>query len=125
MSKVKINSYLNNKTLNEVYTTNLIGIKNNNKIIYKENNVNVAICVNENELFIERKNHEYHLTLHLSNKVNTKGTYNIKGIGEITLHIETKSLFLENDEIKTKYIIDFGNNEITEFEFSLKMEELK
>ena len=57
--------------------------------------------------------------------IYTKGNYNINGIGEITLHIETKTLFLEKDEIKTKYIIDFGGNEITEFEFLLKMEELK
>lgn len=125
MSKVKIKSHLHNKSLNEVYITDIIGIRNNNKIIYKEDNVNVVISVNNNELFIERKCQEYNLTLHLSNKSNTKGIYNINGIGEITLHIETKSLFLDDNEIKTKYIIDFGGNEITEFEFSLKMEELK
>ena len=37
MSKVKIKSYLHNKTLNEVYTNDVIGIKNHDKIIYKEN----------------------------------------------------------------------------------------
>ena len=125
MSKVKIKSHLHNKTLNEVYTNDVIGIKNHDKIIYKEESVNVVICVKENELFIERKHQDYNLTLHLSNKNVTKGNYNINGIGKITLHIETKSLFLEKNEIKTKYIIDFGGNEITEFEFSLKMEELK
>ena len=125
MSKVKIKSHLHNKTLNEVYTNDVIGIKNHDKIIYKEDNVNVVIIINENELFIERKCQEYHLTLNLSNKCDTKGIYNINGIGEITLQIETKSLFLDDNEIKTKYIIDFGGNEITEFEFSLKMEVLK
>lgn len=125
MSKVKIKSYLHNKSLNEVYTNEVIGIKNHNKIIYKDESVNVVIFVKENELFIERKCQDYHITLHLSNKSNTKGTYNIKGVGEITLHIETKTLFLENNEIKVSYIIDFGNNEVTEFNFLLKMEELK
>lgn len=125
MSKVKIESHLHNKSLNEVYTNDVIGLKNHNKIIYKEESANVVISVNINELFIERKCQDYILTLHLSNENITKGIYNIKGIGEITLHIETKSLFLEKNEIKTNYIIDFGNNEITEFEFSLKMEELK
>ena len=125
MSKVKIKSYLHNKYLNEVYTNDIIGIKNYNKIIYKEESVNVVICVKKNELFIERKHQDYNLTLHLSNENITKGNYNINGIGEITLHIETKSLFLDDNEIKTKYIIDFGGNEITEFEFLLKMEELK
>ena len=125
MSKVKIKSHLHNKTLNEVYTNDVIGIKNHDKILYKEESVNVVICVKEIELFIERKHQDYNLTLHLSNENITKGNYNINGIGKITLHIETKSLFLEKNEIKTKYIIDFGGNEITEFEFSLKMEELK
>lgn len=125
MSKVKIKSHLHNKSLNEVYTNEVIGIKNHNKIIYKDESVNVVISVKENELFIERKCQYYHITLHLSNENITKGNYNINGIGKITLHIETKTLFIENNEIKTKYIIDFGNNEITEFDFLLKMEELK
>ena len=125
MSKVKIKSHLHNKSLNEVYTNEVIGIKNHNKIIYKDGAVNVVISVKGNELFIERKCQDYHITLHLSNENITKGNYNINGVGEITLHIETKTLFLENNEIKVSYIIDFGNNEVTEFDFLLKMEELK
>ena len=108
-----------------MYTNEVIGIKNHNKIMYKDESVNVVISVKGNELFIERKCQDYHITLHLSNENVTKGNYNIKGVGKITLQIETKTLFLENNEIKASYIIDFGNNEVTEFDFLLKMEELK
>lgn len=125
MSKVKIKSTLQNLTSNEVYSTDTIGIKIDNKIKFKDNEINVVICVNEESVMIERKCKEYHLTLHLSQNNITKGTYNIYNLGIIDLDITTNKLIINENKIETNYILDFRNNEKTEFKFLIELEELE
>jgi len=125
MSKVKIKSTLQNLTSNEVYSTDTIGIKIDDKIKFKDNEINVVICVNEESVMIERKCKEYHLTLHVSQNNMTKGTYNIYNLGIIDLDITTNKLIINENKIETNYILDFGNNEKTEFEFLIELEELE
>lgn len=124
MSKVKIKSILHNRTSQEVYNIDTIGIKIDNKIKYKDNEINVVICVNEDDIIIERKCKEYFLTLHLSQGNITKGTYNIYSLGIINLNITTIKLIINENKVETNYILDFGNKEKQEFEFSLEVEEL-
>lgn len=125
MSKVKIKSTLQNLTSNEVYSTDTIGIKIDDKIKFKDNEINVIICVNEESIMIERKCKEYHLTLHLSQNNMTKGTYNIYNLGIIDLDITTNKLIINENKIETNYILDFGNNEKIEFKFLIELEELE
>jgi len=125
MSKVKIKSTLQNLTSNEVYSTDTIGIKIDDKIKFKDNEINVVICVNEESVMIERKCKEYHLTLHVSQNNMTKGTYNIYNLGIIDLDITTNKLIINENKIETNYILDFRNNEKTEFEFLIELEELE
>ena len=124
MSKVKIKSILHNKSSKEVYNIDTIGIKTDNKIKYKDNEINLVICVNKAEIMIERKCKEYSLILHLSQNNMTKGTYNIYNLGIIDLDITTNKLIINENKAEINYILDFGNEEKTEFEFSLEVEEL-
>lgn len=124
MSKVRIKSILHDKSSKEVYNVDIIGIKIDNKIKYKDNEINVVICVNEDSMIIERKCKEYHLTLHLSQNNMTKGTYEIYALGTIDLNITTNKLMINENKVEANYILDFGNNEKTEFEFLIELEEL-
>lgn len=125
MSKVKIKSHLHNITSKEMYSVDEIGIKIDNKIKYIDNEINVVICVNAEEVTIDRKCKEYHLTLHLSLDNMTKGTYEIYSLGTIDLDITTNKLIISENRVETNYILDFGNNEKNEFEFLIEVEELK
>ena len=125
MSKVKINSSLHNLSSKEVYSTDTIGIKIDNKIKYQDNEINVVICVNEEYVVIGRKCKDYNLTLHLSQNNVTKGTYEIYSLGIIDLKITTNKFVISENKMKMNYILDFGNNEKQEFEFILEWEELK
>jgi len=125
MSKVKIKSTLQSLTSNEVYSIDTIGIKIDNKIKYNDNEINVIICLNEDEIIVERKCKEYHLTLHLSLNNITKGTYDIYNLGIIALEITTNKIIISEKKLEADYILDFGNNEKAEFNFTLELEELK
>jgi len=125
MSKVKIKSTLHDKSSNEVYSTDTIGIKADDKIKYQDNEINVVICVNDSGVVIDRKCKEYHLTLHLSQNNVTKGTYEIYSLGIIDLDITTNKLIINENKIEMNYILDFGNNEKNQFEFLVDLEELK
>ena len=125
MSKVKINSSLHNSTSKEVYSTDTFGIKVDNKIKYQDNEINVVICVNEEDIVIDRKCKDYQLILHLSQNNMTKGTYEIYSLGTIDLSITTNKLVISENKMEINYILDFRNNEKTEFEFVLEWEELK
>lgn len=124
MSKVKIKSHLHNLSSSEVYSSDVIGIKLDNKIKYIDNEINVIICVNENDIILERRCKEYHLTLHLSLNSITKGRYEIYSLGTIDLDIKTNKLKINANKIEINYILDFGNEE-NEFEYLVEMEELK
>lgn len=124
MSKAKIKGSLHNYTSKEVYKVDTIGIKVDNKIKYQDNEINVVICVNEEDIVIDRKCKDYQLTLHVSQNNMTKGTYEIYSIGIIDLDITTNKLVISENKMEINYILDFGNNEKTEFEFILEWEEL-
>lgn len=124
MSKVKIKATLQNLSSKEEYKLDTIGIKTANKIKYQDNEINVVICLSEEEISIERKCQEYRLTLHLSLNNMTRGTYEIYSLGIMNLEITTNKLMISENEVQTNYIIDFGNEEKIEFEFLLEMEEL-
>ena len=55
----------------------------------------------------------------------TKGTYEIYSLGTIDLSITTNKLVISENKMEINYILDFRNNEKTEFEFVLEWEELK
>lgn len=124
MSRIKIKATLQNLSSDEVYSIDIIGIKIDDKIKYIDNEINVILCIKEDEFIIERKCKEYHLTLHLSLNNMTKGNYEIYSLGIIDLDITTNKLIINENKIETNYILDFGNNEKSEFEFIIELEEL-
>ena len=125
MSKIKIKVSLHNSLAKELYKVDTIGIKVDNKIKYQDNEINVVICVNEEDIVIERKCKDYGLILHLSQNNMTKGTYEIYSLGTIDLNITTNKFVISENKMEMNYILDFGNNEKNQFEFLVDLEELK
>ncbi len=121
----KVNIKLKNKTDNQILESKFIGIKTDNKIKYKDNNITSVIEINNNELNLERKCDDYTISLHLSLDKITKGYYNINNIGLVNLNIETNKLLIKSNEIETEYTLIFDNNEKQVIEFILELEEIK
>jgi hypothetical protein len=91
MAKVKINYELISNEDN--IKINSIGIKNNNKIILKEENITFVIENKIDSISLIRKNNEYELALNLKEN-DSDGYYNIFLVGKIDL----KPVLLKKEE---------------------------
>lgn len=93
------------------------GIKTNNIIKYKENELNVIITISKDKLNIKRSGRDYEINLNLELSKDTISTYSFVG-GEKTFNLNTNTSILEitDDKIITKYNLE-GN----EFEFYLEV----
>ena len=125
MSKIKIKTILTNKTENQVYQNELIGIKSDNKIKYQDGGVNSIITIYEDILNIERKSNDYLINLPIDLKNITQGIYDIYSLGKINLDIQTTKLEIGNNKIKINYVLIFGKEEKIKMEFYLEWEEIK
>ena len=94
------------------------GIKNNNKIIYKENNVTVTILILNNKIEMNRSCNEYKINLVFEELKKTISTYQVFGMSK-TFDLETKTnmLIIEDNKIELNYNLE-GNN----FKYSLVWE---
>jgi len=125
MSKIKIKTILTNKTENQVYQNELIGIKSDNKIKYQDGGVNSIITIYEDILNIERKSNDYLIKLPIDLKNITQGIYDIYSLGKINLDIQTTKLEIGNNKIKVNYVLIFDKEEKIKMEFYLEWEEIK
>lgn len=125
MSKIKIKTILTNKTENQVYQNELIGIKSDNKIKYQDGGVNSIITIYEDILNIERKSNDYLINLPIDLKNITQGIYDIYSLGKINLDIQTTKLEIGNNKIKVNYVLIFSKEEKIKMEFYLEWEEIK
>ena len=95
------------------------GIKTNNKIVYKENNITVTILVFNNKIEMNRTCNEYKINLIFEKGKKTISKYNVFGMPkEFLLETKTKRLDITDSEIILDYDLE-GNN----FKYRLKMEE--
>lgn len=115
----KINLRLKLKSEEENLDLNIKGIKNNNKVIYKENNVNVTLIINKNTIEMNRSCNEYNINLVFEKDKTTMSTYKVFGASkEFLLETKTNKLQISNKKITIDYDLE-GNI----FNFSLDMEE--
>ena len=96
------------------------GIKTNNKIVYKENNITVTILIFDNKIEMNRICNEYKINLIFEKGKNSISKYNVFGMPkEFLLETKTKKLEITDKEINIKYNLE-GNN----FSYHLEMEDV-
>lgn len=96
------------------------GIRTNNKIVYKENDITVTLLIFDNKIEMNRVCSEYKINLIFENNKTTVSTYQVFGASKVfDLETKTKTLFISNNNIKIVYELE-GNK----FSYNLDMEEL-
>lgn len=93
------------------------GIKKNNKITYKENNILVSIHIFKNKIKINRKCNEYEINLLIEDKKDTISTYSVfGGVKIFELETKTKKLIITDEKLVAEYNLE-GND----FKFTLEV----
>ena len=86
------------------------GIKNNNKIIYKENNITVTILIFNNKIEMNRSCNEYKINLVFQKNKKTMSNYQVFGMPKsFALETKTDKLIIEDNKIEIDYNLE-GNN---------------
>lgn len=95
------------------------GIKDKNKIVYKENDITVTLLISDNKIVMKRVCNEYEINLIFTNdkSVNTS-TYSVFGCPKV-FELETKTNKLEINDNRLQ--IDY-NLEGNDFKYILEME---
>ena len=114
----KINLKANLISDEENLNIEVSGIKNNNKIIYKENNITVTILILNNKIEMNRSSNEYKVNLIFQKNKKTMSNYQVFGMPK-TFDLETKTnkLIIEDNKIEINYNLE-GND----FKYSLVWE---
>lgn len=98
----------------------VFGIKNNNKIIYKENDITVTILIFNNRIEMNRTCNEYKINLVFEKDKKTISTYQVFGMPKtFDLETKTKKYKLEDNKINIDYELE-GNK----FKYLLEWEDL-
>ncbi|CCY45618.1 unknown [Clostridium sp. CAG:1193] len=121
MKQVKINAVLSNSD-NETVNIESLATYNEkeNKIIYTEEDLNVAITILKNKVIIERMNEDYDLRLEFTKDEVNKCKYNVKTIGlDMEIDVYTKNLEIEDNRLYIEYELYNNNNSIGTFEYKL------
>lgn len=121
MKQVKINAVLSNSD-NETVNIESLATYNEkeNKIIYTEEDLNVAITILKNKVIIERMNEDYDLRLEFTKDEVNKCKYNVKTIGlDMEIDVYTKNLEIEENRLYIEYELYNNNNSIGTFEYKL------
>ena len=108
MGKINLKANLISDLENMIIETS--GIKTNNKIVYKENNITVSILISNNKIEMNRTCNEYKINLVFENKKKTISTYQVFGMPK-TFDLETKTnkLIIDDNKIEIIYELE-GNN---------------
>ena len=96
------------------------GIRNQNKIVYKEKDLTVTILTFDNKIEMTRVCNDYKINLNFDKKKKTISNYQIFGGNKVfELETYTKKLNINNNKIEIEYVLE-GNN----FKYTLEMEDL-
>lgn len=118
MAKFKINSNL--ISVDDNLKIDTIGIKKDNKILYKENEISVTIIVLNNKIEVKRVHPDYVIELFFDKNEDTLSNYRfIGGNKNFKLHTKTKKLLISDKKIEIEYILEDNT-----FKYKLELEEL-
>lgn len=115
MGKVNIDANLISEEEN--LNINVKAIKNDNKIVYKENNITVTIYILNNKIEMNRSCNEYKINLVFEKNKKTISTYQVFGAPKVfELETITQKLEISEEVIKIDYELE-GNK----FSYVLKI----
>ena len=105
MGKINLRAIL--KSDEENLNIETSGIKTNNKIIYKENNITVTILIYDNKIKMNRVCNEYKINFIFEKNKKTTSTYTLFEIEKI-FDLETKcnKLKINENEIEIEYELE-------------------
>ena len=116
----KINLKANLISDEENLSIKTTGIKTDNKIVYKENNITVTILIFNNKIEMNRTCNEYKINLMFEKNKKTISNYQVFGMPKtFDLETKTKKLIIEENLIELEYELE-GNN----FKYSIEWEDL-
>lgn len=121
----KINGCINLQKDGEIIYSNfpIKGIKTNDKIVYKENDINVTILLDNNKIEMKRRTGDYIIELMFLDGKATSGNYHlIEYKNSINLNIETLSSNNQDNKIILDYNLSMAEEFIGHFTFSLEFE---
>ena len=121
----KINGCINLQKDGEIIYSNfpIKGIKTNDKIVYKENDINVTILLDNNKIEMKRRTGDYIIELIFLDGKVTNGNYHlIEYKNSINLNIETLSSINQDNKIILDYNLSMAEEFIGHFTFSLEFE---
>ncbi len=121
----KINGCINLQKDGEIIYSNfpIKGIKTNDKIVYKENDINVTIFLDNNTIEMKRRTGDYIIELMFLDGKATSGNYHlIEYKNSINLNIETLSSSNQDNKIILDYNLSMAEEFIGHFTFSLEFE---
>ena len=121
----KINGCINLQKEGEIIYSNfpIKGIKTNDKIVYKENDINVTIFLDNNTIEMKRRTGDYIIELVFLDGKATSGNYHlIEYKNSINLNIETLSSSNQDNKIILDYNLSMAEEFIGHFTFSLEFE---
>lgn len=121
----KINGCINLQKDGEIIYSNfpIKGIKTNDKIVYKENDINVTIFLDNNTIEMKRRTGDYIIELIFLDGKVTNGNYHlIEYKNSIDLNIETLSSVNQDNKIILDYNLSMAEEFIGHFTFSLEFE---
>ena len=110
---------------NYVIYDNLLvkGILNDNKLVYKEEDISVTILLKDNKIEMKRKSHDYCIELSFCEHKPSLGMYYLKEYNQnLELQIETLSLLHNEQRIDIEYILSMEKETVGHFIFSLELE---
>ena len=118
MGKTKIRAKLISD--DENLDINTTGIKTYNKIVYKENNVQVTLLIFDNKIEMKRETKEYIVELSFDKTKDTESIYMfIGGNKRFYLNTKTNKLIINKNKIEIDYEL-----EDNKFSYVLEMEDL-
>lgn len=124
MSKIMVNSKVSSDNENDVLTSTY-GIRNENLITYKDNNVFVNILLSNDSVFIKRECDEFILKLTFKENSKCFGSYFIKDINSnLEVFSKTKKLLIENNKIYIEYELYINNCFSDNFVFTMEWSDL-
>ena len=98
------------------------GVKINNKMTYKENEIMVTILLDDNKIIMKREGLDYLINLEFEENNNTIGKYFINN-GNLWLPLDTftDTILVDDSNIKLEYQLKLDDTP-TKFLFEIKFE---
>lgn len=119
----KINCVINLKEDDKIVIDKkeVMGIKNGNKITFKDDEVIVTITTDNNKIMMKRVNKEYELNLEFAEGINKTGKYFLNNANLwLPIEVFTDKILVSEKSVEVDYYIDKIN-----FNFKISFEVTK